>query len=28
VCYIALRRFPAEYVTVLLDYILKTNGGK
>lgn len=28
VCYIAVRRFPAEYVTVLLDYILKTNGGK
>lgn len=23
VCCIAVRRFPAEYVTVLLDYILK-----
>ena len=28
VCYIAVRRFPAEYVTVLLDYILKNEGGK
>lgn len=28
VCYIAVRRFPSEYVTVLLDYILKTEGGK
>ena len=28
VCYIAVRRFPAEYVTVLLDYILKSEGGK
>lgn len=23
VCCIAVRRFPAEYITVLLDYILK-----
>ena len=23
VCYIAVRRFPAEYVTVLLDYVLE-----
>ncbi len=23
VCHIAVRRFPAEYVTVLLDYILE-----
>lgn len=28
VCCIAVRRFPAEYVTVLLDYILKSEGGK
>ena len=26
VCYIAVRRFPLKYVTVLMDYILEKEG--
>lgn len=27
VCYIAVRRYPLKYLTVLMDYILEKNGG-
>lgn len=27
VCYIAVRRYPLKYLTVLMDYILEKDGG-
>ena len=28
VCYVAVRRFPVKYITVLMDYILEKEGQK